>query len=263
MTDQTLANTAFEAADAAISQRLLDQHDVVVDAFGNSLFLFPCELSKARLQVLESGTADGEAVVLNSIVTLTVCTGHWLHRLSLQAPNLASNLYVGTDINPKYFPKSHGASFQFYQHNVADPWPDSEHGKYDIVHQRLSLPGAAPAQLSSAVEYLFALVKPGGWIQLVEAEQTGPNSGPVFEEFLDLVKLVFDTTGAGWNYARNMRSWLEASGAVDIGEVSVDMAFGAAHKDPDLAEKGATCTAGAVAGLVMYVGSKYIQSAVE
>lgn len=139
---------------------------------------------------------------------------------------------------------------------MADPWPENEHAKYDIVHQRLSLPGAAPAQLSTAVANLFALVKPGGWIQLVEAEQTGPDSGPVFEQFLDLIRLVFDTTGAGWKYAENMRAWLEACGAEAIGEVSVDMAFGDAHKDPVLAEKGATCTAGAVAGLVMHARSE-------
>jgi hypothetical protein len=120
----------------------------------------------------------------------------------------------------------------------------------------LSLPGAAPGSLAQAVKNLFELVKPGGWIQLVEAEQIGPDSGPVFAQFLDLVKLVFDTTGAGWKYAGEMRKWVEDAGAVDIEELSVDMAFGAAHKDEVLAERGATCTAGAIAGLVMHAKSK-------
>ncbi len=109
-----------------------------------------------------------------------------------------------------------------------------------------------PAPLKQAVQNLFALVKPGGWIQLVEAEQTGPNSGPVFAQFLDLVKLVFETTGAGSTYAGNLRRWVEEAGAIDVGEVAVDMAFGAAHQEKALAEKGATCTAGAVAGLVIH-----------
>jgi hypothetical protein len=99
---------------------------------------------------------------------------------------------VGTDINPGFFPKQHGSAFKFYAQNVADAWPAEEHAKYDIVHQRLSLPGAAPCQLAVAIKNLFALVKPGGYTQLVEAEQIGPHSGPVFEQFLDLVKLVFD-----------------------------------------------------------------------
>jgi hypothetical protein len=179
-----------------------------------------------------------------------------LKAISAKSPNPDSNTYVGTDINTRFFPTGHPSSFQFYQHNVAEPWPESEHNKYDIVYQRLSLPGAAPESLAKAVKNLFDLVKPGGWIQLVEAEQLGPDSGPVFEQFLDLVKLVFDTTGAGWKYAFAMREWVTAAGAEEIGETSVDMAFGAAHKNQELAEKGATCTAGAIGGLAMHVKSE-------
>lgn len=143
---------------------------------------------------------------------------------------------------------------------MAEPWQSSEHYKYDIVHQRLSLPGAAPhASLLTAVKNMFDLVKPGGWIQLVEAEQVGPDSGPVFEQFLDLVKLVFNTTGAGWTYAQDLKGWLEEAGAVDVQEVSVDMAFGAAHPNPVLAEKGATCTAEAISGLVLHAKSKWLE----
>lgn len=138
---------------------------------------------------------------------------------------------------------------------MAEAWPEAEHNKYDIVHQRLSLPGAGRS-MEQAVKNLFDLVKPGGWIQLVEAEQIGPDSGPVFHEFLELVRAVFDSTGAGWKYAGQMRKWVEQVGAVNIHEVSVDMAFGSAHKDQVLAEKGATCTAGAVAGLVVHAKSK-------
>jgi hypothetical protein len=53
-----------------------------------------------------------------------------------------------------------------------------------------------------------------------------------------------------------MREWMEATGAVDVKESSVDMVFGAAHDDTELAEKGATCTAGAVEGLVTHAKSE-------
>jgi hypothetical protein len=182
--------------------------------------------------------------------------GHWLKALSDKCPNPSANTFVGTDLNPKFFPKEHPAHFQFHTHNMVEPWPEKDHNRYDIVHQRLSLPGAARS-MPQAVKNLFDLVKPGGYIQLVEAEQIGPDSGPVFAEFLELVRLVFDTTGAGWKYAGELRKWVEEAGAIDIHEVSVDMAFGAAHKDEVLAEKGATCTAGAIAGLVMHAKSEF------
>jgi len=185
-----------------------------------------------------------------------IVAGHWLQQLASFSPHPSTNEYVGTDINPNFFPVSHPAEFQFYKHNVAHPWPTDLHSQYDIVHQRLSLPGAAPGSLSESIKNLYDLVKIGGWIQLVEAEQTGPDSGPVFGQFLDLVKQVFDTSGAGWKYASQMKTWLQEAGAVDIHEVTVDMTFGAANGDEVLAEKGATCTSGAVAGLVMHARSE-------
>lgn len=132
-----------------------------------------------------------------------------------------------------------------------------EHNRYDLVHQRLTLLGAGSC-VRQAVKNVFALVKPGGWMQLVEAEQVGPDSGPIFtHEFMELIYQVAGASGAGTEYAGKMREWVEEEGAVEVHEIRVDMAFGAAHKDAVLAEKGATCTAGAVAGLVTHAKSKF------
>lgn len=86
----------------------------------------------------------------------------------------------------------------------------------------------------------------------MEAEQEGPGSGPVFHEFFRLVRGLFDATGAGWHYAREMRGWLEAEGAVDVGERVVDLRFGAMNPDPRMAEMSATSTAKAMDGLVRH-----------
>lgn len=53
----------FVPADGAPSQRLLDQHDLVIDALGGSLLLFPFDLSRGGLQILESGCADGKDIL--------------------------------------------------------------------------------------------------------------------------------------------------------------------------------------------------------
>jgi hypothetical protein len=46
-------------ANKELSKRLLDQHDVVIDALGGSLLHFPFDLSQENLKILESGCADG------------------------------------------------------------------------------------------------------------------------------------------------------------------------------------------------------------
>ena len=123
---------------------------------------------------------------------MTFCPiGHWLYAIGTKYSTCQGNKYVGIDINAGLFPMFPGPQFEFYKHNIAHSWPPEEHNSFDLVHQRLSLPGAAPAPLPQAVKNLFALVKPGGWIQLVEAEQIAPGSGPVFLEFLELVRAVF------------------------------------------------------------------------
>lgn len=178
-------------------------------------------------------------------------TGHWISELRKTLPDPSIHNYVGTDLNPALFPQSVPADTRFQVHNIAHEWPAELHSTFDLVHQRLTLPGAAPAcPLPQAIRQLFRLVKPGGWIQLVEAEQEGPGSGPVFHEFLGLVRGLFDATGAGWHYARHMRGWLEAEGAVDVGECVVDLRFGAMNPDPKMADMSATSTAKAMEGLV-------------
>ncbi|TVY91136.1 Methyltransferase [Lachnellula willkommii] len=231
-------------ADQTASKRLLDQHQVEIDALGGSLLQAPIELSRSNLKILDSATADG----------------HWLQELRTQCTPQKNNKYIGIDLNPKFLPLSYPPDFEFYTHNIGEPWPESEHSTFDLVHQRLSLPGAAPYPLSQAVHNIFQLVKPGGWIQLVEAEQIAPDSGPVFVEFLELVKDVFNATGAGWEYAKNLKGWLEAEGAVDIGEISVDMCLGATNKEKSLIEKGASSTAGAMRGLVMHAKAMHLKT---
>ncbi|KAH8585286.1 hypothetical protein B0O99DRAFT_647316 [Bisporella sp. PMI_857] len=231
-------------ADQTASKRLLDQHQVEIDALGGNLLQAPIDLSRPNLKILDSATADG----------------HWLQELRTQCTPQKNNKYVGIDLNPKFLPLSYPLDFEFYTHNIGEPWPENELSTFDLVHQRLSLPGAAPYPLSQAVRNLFQLVKPGGWIQLIEAEQIAPDSGPVFLEFLDLVKGVFNTTGAGWEYAKNLRGWLEAEEAVDIEEISVDMCLGATNKDKDLIEKGASSTAGAMQGLVMHARAMHFET---
>ncbi|KAH8773843.1 methyltransferase-like protein type 11 [Diaporthe sp. PMI_573] len=219
------------------AERLMSQHLVLIDALDGRIVLPPVDLTKPGLKILDSGTADG----------------HWISELRKTLPDPSIHNYVGTDLNPALFPQSVPADTRFQVHNIAHEWPAELHSTFDLVHQRLTLPGAAPAApLPGALRQLFRLVKPGGWVQLVEAEQEGPGSGPVFHEFLRLVRALFDATGAGWHYACDMRGWLEGEGAVDVGECVVDLRFGAMNPDPRMADMSATSTAKAMDGLVRH-----------
>ena len=181
--------------------------------------------------------------------------GHWISELRKTLADPTIHTYVGTDLNPSLFPQALPSDTTFEVHNIAHEWPIQLQSTFDLVHQRLTLPGAAPTPLPQSLHHLFALLKPGGWIQLVEAEQEAPDSGPVFLEFLELVRGLFDATGAGWHYAKEMRGWLEVESTVDVDECVVDMAFGAKNPDHKLADMSARCTAKAMDGLVKHAKS--------
>lgn len=70
--------------------------------------------------------------------------------------------------------------------------PTTYHNKFDLVHQRLGLAGAAGGAGDKAIARVIEQVKPGGYVQLVEAEMTiDEDDGPAAKDFLAVMKGVF------------------------------------------------------------------------
>jgi hypothetical protein len=86
---------------------------------------------------------------------------------------------VATDVVPAYFPKPEtlGQGIEFRVNSITAPWPDVDKNSFDLVHHRLGL-FATGAELEAAVAGLIDLVKPGGWIQMVDDDLTGPEAAP-------------------------------------------------------------------------------------
>jgi hypothetical protein len=64
---------------------------------------------------------------------------------------------------------------------MTEPWPVQWHGTFDLVHSRMALPRVGLYPLDDVVRNLVDLVKPGGWIQLVEMEWQVWEAGPVLK----------------------------------------------------------------------------------
>jgi gliotoxin biosynthesis N-methyltransferase len=134
--------------------RLHAQHDVVRSAFGGKLILCPIDLSRSNLHILDSATSDGYFL-------------YDLWRTELGDPDSA--VLIGTDIAS--FPELSGLppNITLERQNIMEDWPTGWKGTFDLVHQRNVLPYTG--SLEDAVETvrrLAGLVKPGGWIQLVD-----------------------------------------------------------------------------------------------
>ncbi|KAI0143698.1 hypothetical protein GGR57DRAFT_342294 [Xylariaceae sp. FL1272] len=157
----------------------------------------------------------------------------------------------GTDIYPDRFPPSdENASYEVQ--DIIDPWPEAWKGRFDLVHQRMVLVGGRAEQIR-VLQALGALVKPGGWIQLVEATQVLPeDAGPNLKTLVALMRAVFTSMQANLNMPDLLPTWLTEDGFTDIGHETVWMKLGSANRDPTIGKRGTAATVTGARGLVEF-----------
>ncbi|EMR63739.1 putative methyltransferase type 11 protein [Eutypa lata UCREL1] len=142
--------------------------------------------------------------------------------------------------------------------DIKKPWPESQHGQFDLVHQRLTLLGAGP-NASASISHLYSIVKPGGWVQISEGTMDFPSDivnkerTPAYNDMLQLRRSVAGAVGAEWHLGRLLKGLLEETGFTDVGEEDVMLNMGRTNKDEKLAKEGAESCGVAVQGLSKFV----------
>ncbi|KAF1949861.1 hypothetical protein CC80DRAFT_510211 [Byssothecium circinans] len=132
--------------------------------------------------------------------------------------------------------------------------PVDSNNTFDLVHQRLALLGAGPNP-KAVVHRLASLVKPGGWIQLMEATMhfssdiVNPTDTPAYCDLLKLMKGVADFMGAAWHIGGTLRGHIEKEGFVDVQEQDIVLRMGKTHPDAQLGLNGVVSCGMAVEGL--------------
>lgn len=173
--------------------------------------------------------------------------------------------FVGTDLNPAPFPQSVRPNVRFAVQDIKKPWPESQHGQFDLVHQRLTLLGAGPNP-SASISHLYSIVKPGGWVQISEGTMDFPpdvvseEQTPAYSDMIKTMQSVAAAVGAEWHSGRFLRGWLEEAGFTDVGEEDVILNMGRTNKDDKLAKEGAETCGIAVQGLAKFAKCKHSAS---
>jgi gliotoxin biosynthesis N-methyltransferase len=199
-------------------ERLRTQHELHKDAMQGELVRVPLSTTEP-IRVLDSATGDGL----------------WMEEVSKQYPNAT---FVGTDINTKHFEQLKGlpASISFRIQSVMDPWPVEDHGAYDLVHQRYCLAMFSLQKDEQIVKKLFELVKPGGFIQLVDANLLGYDGGeqhPGMDQMMAYMKRGFEEAGMNAAPGPLVASWLRNSGAVDVQDNVFSFPMGSMAATPE------------------------------
>lgn len=210
MSEQTLVDNYPGERTLTETARLHAQHDLVVDALGG-LVLCPFDTKQPNLRILDIGTADG----------------WYLHQLRNELTHPDSATLIGTDVAP--YPD---AVEQIVMHNFKTPFADEWKGSFDLVQLRAVLanvPGDAAVDL---VRRALQLVKPGGYIQLVDGEMP---SGEVraddkpTDQLFKRVNMLLTNAGLDSTIGAKAASILETAGGAgiaDLGSKEAQMRIG-------------------------------------
>lgn len=96
------------------------------------------------------------------------------------------------------------------------------------MHQRTVLVNARKMPIRDVIAQMVGLLKPGGWIQLMEVDFTSVHqNGTAMQEFLDLGKWFFDVAGPGSDMGPRLKNELSSVGLKDVQETSVMVGLGA------------------------------------
>ncbi|KAJ5874570.1 uncharacterized protein N7529_003000 [Penicillium soppii] len=203
------------------NQRLAGQHQAFKLGMGK-LVLAPLQVSQKNLRILDAGTSDG----------------YWLDdfRPSLTHPETCE--LVGIDITGERFPQNPPPGVKLVVQSSMGPWPESWLQSFDLVHQRLTLFGVGTKSKDCVLE-LMKIVKPGGWIQLVETEHSShePN-GPQVKRLGALIGELSAGMGSDLSFRGGaMESWIREEGFIRVGTMLAPICLGAACPDPKLREQ--------------------------
>ncbi|KAL4916274.1 hypothetical protein BDW62DRAFT_202785 [Aspergillus aurantiobrunneus] len=144
--------------DEVESNRLNAQHKFLVHAVGG----------------LISSTIPLEHIT--TVADVGTGTGIWLleaqNHLNAKATPNPSRSFHGFDISPAQFVPSPPQGIELSVQDILKPFPPEHHGRYDLVNVRMLVTALAETEYRTAVENLVAILKPGGYIQWVELDNS-------------------------------------------------------------------------------------------
>ncbi|KAF9444521.1 S-adenosyl-L-methionine-dependent methyltransferase [Macrolepiota fuliginosa MF-IS2] len=190
-------------------KRLLKQHQALTHAFGNSPILAPVQFADGD-QVLEIGAAAGA----------------WLYDAAQQIGSSSKVKFHAIDIEDQLFPSEPPHNMSFSVASVLD-LPPTWKERFSYVHQRLLMGALTETQWPTAVQEIYRVVRPGGWVELSEGEaQIGCPDGGERHQFHRLLHEFWVSRSLVVYTGLELPKLLKAVGFVDIKMVTREIPLG-------------------------------------
>lgn len=168
-------------------------------------------------EVLEIGVAAGTSQLLqHNRQPRTTNLGAWLYDAAREIDSRAKVKYHAIDIEARLFPPNPPANMTFSVASVLE-LPETWTGKFSYVHQRLLMAALTESQWPVAIQEIYRVLKPGGWVELGEGEAyMGHPDGRGRHRVLDAVHQIYLSKGLVANIGSELPNMLKKAGFVDI-----------------------------------------------
>lgn len=170
-------------------------------------------------------------------------SGFWLRDLPRQLPSHDLELHgvdIGSDL---FFTSENGTNpnVDLRSHDIRTPFPPSWNwsSSFDAINQRLLIWGIKSTEWPLVVSNLVEALKPGGYIQLVEAEWINPQNladeatRPQLKKQAALQEWSTASFGMDIHIAYKLEGLLRDAGLEDVQKVQFDHGYGALAKAQD------------------------------
>jgi SAM-dependent methyltransferase len=154
-----------------------------------------------------------EADVIANILDVGCGTGIWGDEM---AQGLPEARVINVDIDPSKRTGAGGMAvrppnWHFVQGSILQglPFPDD---LFDFTHQRLLVGAIPPSEWPSAIRELIRVTRPGGWIELLELDDTYHDAGPASVRLEGWTDEVFARRGLSTKFIQQLASVAEAAG---------------------------------------------------
>jgi SAM-dependent methyltransferase len=149
-------------------------------------------------------------------------TGQWAYDLCAEFP---AALVVGFDLQPSKRPWP--PAFRCVRGNLLQGLPFAD-DRFDFVHQRALISGIPVDAWPSACRELVRVVRPGGWVELVECPPWFESAGPVTSRLCEMLQRLLVTRGldSTGGVVAALDDHLGRSGLVDIEKQALDLRVG-------------------------------------
>ncbi|KAI7851539.1 S-adenosyl-L-methionine-dependent methyltransferase [Circinella umbellata] len=139
--------------------------------------------------------------------------GTWSLEMAKDYPQ---SKFTGIDISEAFPTEIKPSNCNFQVHNVNDPLPFSQN-HFDYIFQRLLVVGIKEDDWDNVISQYMHVLKPGGWLELLEALLPEcVNPGPKLELLMNTLAEMIETKGVNPRIAHSIKDRMKKAGIEKI-----------------------------------------------